>query len=186
MHRREIEVKVQVDDLEALVSKLQDLDCQFSKPVKQDDRIYIENGMSLPAPRGTNVLRIREQDGKYLFTLKQARTNQLDSLEKETTVADSDVMFDVFKLLGFYEVARVTKIRRKTRYDKYEICVDQVEGLGNFIELETVVETEEEISDKESLKTQEELMAVLNSFGVDISKRVFTGYDNLIVLKNKG
>lgn len=186
MHRREIEIKVEVDDLEALITKLQTLGCQFTKPLKQDDRIYIANGQGIPAPRGTNVLRIREQDGKYLFTLKQAQTNQLDSLERETHIEDPGVMFDIFKLLGFYEVARVSKVRRKTQYGEYEICIDQVEELGNFVEIEKVLETEEEMSDEDSVAVQDELMSVLASFGVDVSKRVFTGYDNLMVEKSKG
>jgi adenylate cyclase, class 2 len=186
MYRREIEIKAEVENLEDLVSKLESLGCKFSNAVKQADRIYIGNGQGIPAPRGTNVLRIREQDGKYLFTLKQAQTNQLDSLERETHIEDPKVMYDIFKLLGFYEVAMVTKVRRKTTYQEYEICIDQVEELGSFIEIEKVVETDYEMSDEESMKVQEELMAVLTSFGVDPAKRVFTGYDNLMVAKNKG
>jgi hypothetical protein len=41
-------------------------------------------------------------------------------------------------LLNFKEVVRVVKKRKKTHYKDYEICLDEIENLGTFIEIEKI------------------------------------------------
>jgi adenylate cyclase, class 2 len=181
---KEIEVKIELDNADQVASKLKELGCQFSEPVIQDDRIFIPNGTSLPANRGVNVLRLRKQQDKFILTLKQALTGQLDCIERETAVSDPEQTILMFKDLGFYEVARVTKERTKTKFNELEICLDKVEKLGTFIEVEKLV-PEEGCDDKKSLAVQTELLEFLSNLGLDLKKRVNTGYDNLLIQRGK-
>ena len=60
------------------------------------------------------------------------------------------MMRDILGLLGFEKIVEVHKTRRKMKYNDYEICVDDVHGMGNFIEVE-------KFSDEPGEKIQSEL-----------------------------
>ncbi len=69
--------------------------------------------------------------------------------------------------LGFRPVFTVSKIREKYYYDRgVVIALDEVEGLGKFIEIEKLVEDGSEVE-----STVEELRNVLKSLGVERFER---------------
>ena len=175
---KEIEVKAKTDDLDRLAKALLQLGCEFSKPLVQNDRIFIPKGTSVPALPGVSVLRIRDQDGKFLFTLKQAVSNQLDCVEKELGIDDPNVLVEIFLLLGFEESSQVKKTRQKCRYGDMEICLYKVHGLGSFIEVE-------KISEENAKDVQEELFGFLQTLGIKKEDQVFFGYDVLLSNKTK-
>lgn len=175
----EIEVKAKVSDVETLLKKLPDIGCVLGDVIEQDDTIYmpIEITDALAGYAGLNVLRIRKQGDRAIFNLKQSRSNELDCLERETDVANADAMTDIIGFLGFKLFERVHKKRRKAKYNDYEICVDEVEELGMFIEVEKMCD------EADGEKVQEELFAFLQTLGVSKDDRVMHGYDTLMWLK---
>ncbi len=174
--RQEIEVKARVRDLQAVEEKLLALGCVMSESLTQNDiTFYIKTDIPYDQlVRGQNILRIRQQNGKSIFTIKQTGINDLDSFERETQIADPEEMREAILLMGYSEAVRINKVRKKTMYQGYEICLDQVENLGNFVEVEKITENE----DPE--KVQSELFEFLKQCGVSESDRVLTGYDTLI------
>lgn len=176
--KMEIEVKAKIRDLELIKNKLVEMGCFLSEPVTQHDYIYTIKGLDIN--KGYNhspVLRIREQKGKYIFTLKKNRSNELDCIEKELEISDRVTMQEIFELMGYESNVQVRKTRIKGNYEQYEICLDEVEGLGSYIEVE-------KISDEDGEKVQNELFDFLQTLGVKKEDRVFNGYDTLIWLKN--
>lgn len=171
----EIEVKARVLNHDELLQKLSKLGCIFSEPIYQKDTIFVPKGVSIPVPSGTNVLRIREQKGTYLLTLKQPLTNQLDNIEKEITVSDPDVMQEIILLLGFELSSTVEKTRRTCKYKDFEICIDEVKDLGTYIEVEKFGKNAEII--------QKELFEFLETLGVQKEDQEFMGYDILLQKK---
>lgn len=171
---KEIEVKAKVDDRDELMQKLLALGCVFSEPITQKDRIFIPEGHSIPVENGVNVLRIREQSGKYILTLKQQVTNQLDCIEKELIIDNPEEMAGICKLLGFFEVSHVVKTRQKSKYQGNEICLDTVERLGEFIEVEKLAE------EGNAEVIQEQLFSFLESLGISKTNQVTDGYDILL------
>jgi adenylate cyclase class 2 len=176
--KKEIEVKARVRNKELLLTKLGKVGCVFGKEIVQEDAIFMEKELKGDHRKamGRNVLRIRQQDGKNIFTLKRAEKDELVAIEKEFTFDNVDEMRGVLDLLGFKESVRVKKTRKKCKYGNLEICLDKVEGLGNFIEIE-------KITDEEPVQVQEELMNFLKSLGVQESDRVFIGYDRMMYNK---
>jgi len=68
----EIEVKAKVKNFDGLISKLKELGCVLSEPIVQDDYIFNQKGVDLKNHNNdTPVLRIREQAGKIIFTVKK-------------------------------------------------------------------------------------------------------------------
>ncbi len=178
--KKEIEVKARVGDREVLLSKMGAIGCELSEPVIQDDSIFVNfDGPFTDYKPGTSFLRLRKSKGKVIFNLKQPQRNELDCIEHETEVVDPEQMRNILKYMGYHEAVRVHKKRQKAKYKEYEICVDEVEGLGSFIEVE-------KMSDGDGEKVQEELFDFLKSLGVDPKDRVLQGYDTLIYLKNRG
>ena len=70
------------------------------------------------------------------------------------------------------------KTRSITHYNKFEICVDNVQDLGDFIEVESITD------EGDAGSIQEEMFSFLESLGVKREDRVFDGYDILILKKN--
>jgi len=174
---KEIEVKARVNDPKTLFKKLKKLGCKFSKAITQYDRVYNKNGKRRTGSRnGSTTLRLRQQNGKVLFTIKQTLSTELDCLEKEVLVSDLNQMEDAIKMMGYLEVVRVNKIRQHAKFKDFTICLDKVEGLGSFIEVE-------KISDGDSQKIMNELMEFLLSLGINKEDRVTKGYDTLLLDK---
>jgi adenylate cyclase class 2 len=183
--RKEIEVKANIQDADALIETLTGLGCVFSDPIRQEDRVFVHVNDPFPVKLGTNVLRIRKNGStslaaggeKVIFTFKRPLSNFLDKLEHEVTVSDAGEMEEIVKALDYHEVSFVKKIRRRTKYKDYEICVDMVDILGSFVEMEKIAD------DMDSEKIQDEMFSLLLSFGVKKEDRVMVGYDVLMDLK---
>jgi adenylate cyclase, class 2 len=174
----EIEIKAKIQNLDALISKLEEMGCVLSEPIIQDDYIFNQKGVDLKNHgHNTPVLRIREQGDRIIFTLKKNRNNELDCIEKETDVCDRNALKDIIELLGFEQTIEVHKKRRKGSYGDYEICLDEVQELGSFIEVE-------KMSEEDGEKVQNELFEFLKKLDVHKEDRVLIGYDTQVWLKH--
>lgn len=179
MPMKEVEVKARVVDFTPIIQKLEDLGCTISKPVTQEDHIYIHNSLTFDNfPKHGIVLRVRRQGQKAFFTLKQSQSNELDSLEHETIIEKPEEIEHILKLLDYKKTLDVTKKRRKTHFKDMEICLDDVKGLGTFIEVER-------LTNDDSEKVQDELFAFLKTLGIREEDRFTQGYDSLIIQLGK-
>lgn len=174
----EIEVKAKIADHGATVAALRKSGCRFSDPITQHDFVFTKKGIDPTAAKtaGNPVLRIRDEGKRILFTLKQDREDELDCIEKEIEVSDKDILRDILDLLGFELIVEIRKTRRKAKYNGFEICMDDVVGLGSFIEVE-------QFSDEPGEKIKAELWSFLKKLGISESDRVLHGYDTLIYEK---
>ena len=80
----------------------------------------------------------------------------------------------------FLTVASVMKTRKYLKCGRFTACLDQVEGLGDFLELEVIAEQESER--KEILSKMEDLLAIL---GYHMSDTVQTSYLSMLQKKYK-
>lgn len=174
MHK-EIEIKIRVKEFETFQNKLKGQGCVFTEPIAQDDMVFINyEGDYTLFPEGANYLRIRQTKDKSFFTLK--RGEEMDSIERETVISDPNQMRDALLYMGYKEAVRVKKVRTKTNFEGYEICFDEVDGLGNFIEIE-------KITDEDTETVRKEMLDFLKNSGIDTTERVHNGYDTLMYLK---
>ena len=178
---KEIEVKAKLRNRQGVIEQLTRLGCAFTEPVAQRDTVYAEKLGSLETFRSNRLfLRLRTVNGsKTLLTLKQPKSNSLDKLEYETEVASAEEEENMLTLMGYQRGVVVSKTRITTHYQGYEICIDEVAGLGSFIEMEKLTEAgaAEEI--------QNEMFAFLVSLGITPEDRVNLGYDLLLMQENQ-
>lgn len=172
---REIEVKLKARDLEALQKKLEARGCALSAPIRQHDVIYSRAGSTVEweeSKQGHIVMRVRRMDNKAEFNLKEQRSSEMDNIEYETEVKNPEAMEKILSVLGYAPQVEVEKIRRKGKLGEYEICLDQVKELGNFVEIEKLTDDEANPDN-----VREELFGVLEDLGLSRSDEEKRGYD---------
>jgi len=172
---REIEIKAKVRDPAATLAALEKFGIKLSAPKKQHDIAY---GLpdAIPHHPDFNWLRVRtENNSKIIFTLKRSVTGALDSIEHETTVDSATEITAIIKDLGYVFYSEITKTRRKAQYGDIEICYDEVQHLGTYIEAEKLC-----AHDTDAEAVVEELWAFFDRLGVSRNDQVTTGYDVLL------
>ncbi|MDB5189984.1 MAG: adenylyl cyclase CyaB [Parcubacteria group bacterium] len=180
----EIEVKAVLTDKESFVKALADRGCELGPEVSQDDTVYAHTVGTLDEFLGNNdFLRLRVQnDGKTLFTFKHhpGRAINLDSapLELELEISSRETMEKILDLMGYKEAVRIKKVRRKTTYQNWEICVDEVEGLGSFVEVEELLDANDTVQE-----VQQRMEAFLAEMGVGAEDLLKNRYDVMLMQK---
>jgi len=179
---KEIEVKARLRDKDLILANLKKLGCVFDEPMTQADVVYARNVGSYEAFKSNDVfLRIRvKNNSRILFTVKKPMLNDLDALEYEVEVSSKEQIEGAIEQMGFKEAVRINKTRVITHYDGCEICIDEVEGLGSFIEIEKLAK------EGDSIKIQEELFGFFKTLGIGGKDRVMYGYDMLTFQKREG
>ena len=184
LNMREIEIKLKIKNIEELKSKLKEKGCILSEPISQHDVIYsLKSGKEEfeSAKEGDVIIRIRYLKDKAQLNLKQQRSGEMDNLEYETEVKDPKETHNILTVLGWAPVVEVKKMRRKGKLAEYEICLDEVDQLGTFVELEKM--TDDDINPE---NVRNELFAELESLGLSRENEETKGYDTQIYLQQKG
>ena len=172
---REIEIKAKVSDKASLLNAIKNAGITLSDPITQHDVVYGQASVANNAP-GSIWLRIRtENNSKTIFTLKQQHTGGLDSIEHETAISNATELDAIIKLLGFTLYSDLIKTRQKASYNGIEICVDDVDALGTFIEAEKLTD-----ADADGAAVASDLWIELKKLGVEKAEEVFEGYDVLM------
>jgi adenylate cyclase class 2 len=180
----EIEVKAKLKDKTAVMGKLAALGCKFSDAKTQDDMVWVEKTGSLEDFLSNKVfLRIRIQNGeKVIMTAKKSKARQGDESlvkrEHEIVVSSADEARNILSMLGLQEAVRVVKKRQTTTYEGYEICIDEIENLGSFIEIEKIAE------ESEAADIQKQMFEFLGALGILPEDQVKKGYDILMLERN--
>jgi len=94
--------------------------------------------------------------------------------EIETGVEDAERLGQILVRLGFEAVGTVKKVRSKYRLEGYEVVLDDVVGLGSFVEVDaTAAEAEIE-------EVREGAHDLLDSLGLDPTTQIRTSYLELV------
>jgi adenylate cyclase class 2 len=178
---REVEVKYSAADPEALFGALRARGINLGEAVYQDDQAFAPLGWSFGDSKlGVSFLRLRTVDGRHWFALKQPGVNAQDCLEYETEVADRQQMHEAILRMGYWATVRVAKSRRTGRHGEVSLCLDELEGVGTFLELERMVP-----DDEPAAAVQDKLAAFVASFGIEAVRTAET-YDSLVRAAQEG
>lgn len=94
--------------------------------------------------RTDEALRLRTADGKTCVTYKSAKLDARSNTrqELETGIEDHETAQRLLEALGYTAVFTVSKSRWSFANGPVTACLDQVHGLGDYIELEILLEDE--------------------------------------------
>jgi len=141
----EIEAKIKVPTLKPFETKLNELGGEFLRAIRQVDTYFMDTHKLLH--KNDCGLRIRQQvtdeQTTSLVTFKGARKlGKFKSRpEFETGIDNVEMMENIFESLGYYKRLVVEKDRSMWLLDGCEVCLDELPGLGSFVEVEGPDET---------------------------------------------
>ncbi|MGX4657882.1 class IV adenylate cyclase [Micromonospora sp. SCSIO 07396] len=171
----EVEVKYRIGDLAAVEAALAVRGVVLSAPVIQDDQAYARVGWEYGQSKiGVPFARLRTERGRHLLTVKTPMANELSCVEHETEVADRAQMDAAIQQMGFYPTVHIRKARRTATLGLMSLCVDQVDDIGAFLEIERIVSHGDE-----GERIQAELDRFALTLGVSLERATDT-YDSLI------
>jgi len=174
--KREIEIKARVKSLDDIKKKILTLGGKPERKISQIDIYYGEHLLykKLGYPF---MVRVRQEGGKALFTYKGAAL-KADGIweEIEFGIDNADKGLKMLRAMGLEKIVKISKKREEFRLNNFGICLDRIEGLGDFIELEL-------ISDDEPKKIQKKLVVFMKKLGVSPEKVIKKGYVYLLLEK---
>lgn len=114
------------------------------------------------------------------ITYKGSKTDSRSNTrtEFETGIEDFKTMYDLLKALGYTPVFTVAKERTELAKGSITLCLDRVEGLGDFVELEALTEDE-----RKKEETVEKLLSLLDTLGISRENLTRKSYLEMLMEK---
>lgn len=182
---QEVEVKFPLFNREVVLQEIENLGLQ-KKVIgeMQCDSYYTPFHKNFLEPEIVSEwFRVRETKNKCSLNFKQwlpiGAKVQNQCNEYETVIDDAYAFKKILKLLDFKEIIVVNKTRNSWIYENVEICVDYVDTLGAFIELEAVNKVREE----EIAYVHEQFNKILTYIKAEVGERDHRGYPYLLLEK---
>jgi adenylate cyclase class 2 len=154
----EIEIKAALADPGFMMEQLKQLGAVAGPVLKETDHYY--QHPSRDFAQTNEALRLRITNGQCRITYKGPRMAGTAKirLEAETEIGDYETMKSILESLDFRPVGTVEKTRALFYLEGATICLDEVVGLGDYIELEKMGE------DKETI--EQEILALSGKLGI--------------------
>jgi len=189
----EVELKVSADH-DAVREALDRIGAESVGVVEQTDTYYDAPHRDFATT--DEALRLRSEDGHAaveagddstatgVLTYKgplvedESKTRR----EIESTVVDADAIDDALGAIGFDAAATVEKRRERYRVDGVTVTLDDVAGLGHFVEVETEIPREAAgDADAAIADAREGLEVLLTDLGLDPADAIRTSYLGLLL-----
>ena len=144
----EYEKKYHLRDKDALVAKLEELGFEQANQSSQKDVYYTRADVDYMKTK--ECLRIRTDDNGSELTYKpptDKKMQESQAIWKEETNLDVDPIAAAQLLdgIGCSELCTVDKSRTSYKKDRVTVAVDHVVDAGDFVEIEILSETQEEL-----------------------------------------
>lgn len=199
----EVEVKVRADH-GAVLDRIHEVDATPVGTVRQIDTYYdapdrnfvetdeavrvrreipIEAGETEPAAKaeGTSI----PADERTVLTYKGPKVDAASKTraEAETAVADADGLRAVLDGMGYEAAATVEKRRELYRVGESLISLDDLDPVGEFVEVEREVEVQDGNGDDHAAveSARDEVFDLLRDLNLDPSEQIRTSYLELVL-----
>jgi len=174
----EIEIKAKVKDLKSIRRRLVKLGARSVKKVHQIDMYYSLYKRPLNKKKGA-IVRVRHNKNirQTLFEFDWAK-NAMAAYEIEVEVNDLKNLERILKKIKAKKEVTVDKKREYFKKGVFEIVLDQVKDLGNFIEVE--------IQGKDSKRNRHRIINLLERLGVEKKDFVLGPRYHSLLLAKKG
>lgn len=171
----EVELKFAVPPGEeaALQARLEGAGIAWQPPKIQQDRYFAHPARDFAAT--DEALRLRRDGNRNRITYKGPKLDAVSKTRREIELplVDGDDFLDRFSellaALGFVPRLTVVKARTSGTFVRagrtVEVCVDRVEGLGTFLEIETQADAAERVA------ATELLLEISRSWGLTATER---------------
>lgn len=171
----EVEVRYRLLDEPKALAALRNVGVRFGKPSRQDDQAYGPECWDYSQSRiNVTFARLRTVDASHLFTVKRPVTDVRTCIEHECFVSDREAMHAAILLMGFRETIRIVKTRALAQHGPLTLCLDDVEGLGRFLEIERIAD-----ADDDAEAARQQIEEFVTRLGIRV-ERCHDTYDSLL------
>jgi adenylate cyclase class 2 len=173
----EIERKFRLHDSKAQEIK-QKLEEKFGtlSSIHQIDKVFLQGIDSFKDFQlGMPVARLRVEGDRTKLTYKRAINQSSDSIEHESGVESEASIEAILLETNFKVVTHVVKDRIEVQDNGLTFALDEVEGLGSFLEIEVVAE-----DDKDIAAIEQQIMEAATQFGLTEDDIEVKKYDQLM------
>jgi adenylate cyclase class 2 len=176
----EIEIQVRISDSELLLKFLAE-NAEFKGEKFQKDQYFSPAHKNFLDKKPVKEwLRLRESkvsslNYKNWHHDENGKSHHCD--EFETAIESIDQARKIFKALDIEPIATVEKTRKIWGYKDYEISIDSVTSLGDFVEIE--YKGKDENVDPKAIT--DEMVQFLKDVGIKKIERNFVGYPFLLL-----
>ena len=163
----EVELKLKVDDLSGIALRLKEAGAVKLAEEEQVD-VYFQHPCRDFAETD-EALRLRVSGGSARITYKGPRLSSEAKVRREVEVGVSDPerAGEILEALGFTRVAVIRKRRSVYRLGDVNVYLDEVEGLGSFVEIEADPGTRDPLT---------RVREVARTLGLDPGKAILKSY----------
>jgi len=172
---KEIEIQVRLKTVNPLI-KILNVEGLFQYEKRQVDEYYTPPHRDFTSVRPVKEwLRLRDMEGKYSLNYKNwhydmnGKSNYCD--EYETPLEYIEQVRNIFTALNYKKIVTVDKIRKAWQFRDWEVSVDQIRGLGDFVEIE--YKGSENVNPKEET---DKMVNFLKSLDCGKIERNYLGY----------
>jgi adenylate cyclase, class 2 len=142
----EVEIKAKITDFTTIKNSLNNKGANFLRLSDEIDTIFgmpkylnaehkvIEGGL---------IARIRQRDGKKILEFKEIQRKN-GGIELKMEISDIIAIKKFLEKLDFIEAFIIKKTRQIYTYNNFKVCLDDVDQLGRFIEIEKIVNSDNE------------------------------------------
>lgn len=181
MTDKEIEIQVQVDNIGPLLEFLK-ANGKFQAKHHQIDEYFTPSHRNFLGVRpAVEWLRLRDSNGIFSTTYKNWHVDQDGKTqyadEYETKVDSLEQLRKIFTVINIKPLITVNKERDIWMYKDYEVAIDRIKCLGDFVEIE-YKGVSHEIDPK---KITSEMVNFLKDLGCGTIKRNYVGYPFMLL-----
>jgi adenylate cyclase class 2 len=184
MNDIEIEIQVKIERTKPLLIFLRE-NGRFQGQKRQIDEYFSPPHRDFLAIRPTKEwLRLRSAERKCSINYKnwhyddKGKSHYCD--EYESGIEDIRKFKKILGALNFKSVVAVDKVRKIWTYKDYEIGIDSVRNLGDFIEIEYIGKKKVDAD-----KTTAEMISFLKKIGCGKIERNYVGYPFQLLFKDE-
>ncbi|MGH3983232.1 MAG: class IV adenylate cyclase [Pseudonocardiaceae bacterium] len=175
----ESRVKLNIGERERLIGELAARQISLTAPVLQRDVYFKERGFRdhVHGP-GSAIARVRYTPSETTLNMKRLTSHDGVWEEIETRIQDGIVAERIMDAMGAELAVVVKKTRRSGHFGEIEIQIDDVEGLGAYLELAV-------LADEEIGRARKSIDRLLRELDIPSDRVELRGYP-VILLERQG
>ncbi|WP_292491384.1 class IV adenylate cyclase [Methanoculleus sp. 10] len=174
----EVEAKFAIRDPGEIRARLNRQGVQMARKQQEHDVYY--NAPHRDFAKTDEALRVRYDDAGATVTYKGPKVRVGSAKAREEfnlAVASGDTLEAILSRLGFQRAAGVSKTREFYEIGPVTVTLDDVEGLGSFVEIEILTEDGQEDAARR-------IGAIAKGLGVD-GPPIYTSYLEMLLSKQR-
>jgi len=176
----EVEAKIAISEEEKLriLEKLRSM-CPLERIRESEEEDVFFANPNDPSFGMDKTLKLRRSNNgaKLIFKSRRATKGLKENLEVEVRIKEGDEgnLLHLLELLGFKESVVIRKKRLSFSVDGCTVNLDDVKGLGSFLEIEVLA------SEGNADDAYDKIVSLLSALGLSHKKLIFKGYAEMMV-----